>query len=291
MQPFRRRIDPGAGPRRQRAAEDVSRGEHRRRAHLQHRRSVQRIVGQRVNRPLETALAHHQNASRVGVIVGVGDHRPRMFRPRQDFGIFVEAAEHHRIAAIAQASRQRHVFLQDHETGLQPLEFLQQRIQGRTVAVKQHLLRHRRQGVRQPQLEPLLNVGQHVDRKHQHQKKHPHKLGEDDQQNHGRVFPGRVSPVAGGGQGLGRPFQAGPIVDGLTFQISRTEHVNERKNDDGGRHADQQRQQAPRRTLKPLRHGASLHTGRRIARLRSAGIGVGKFDILFLCNAQKSVTI
>ena len=67
-----------AGARSQRRAEHVRRREDVGGADLNHRRPVQRVVGQRIERPGETEFADNERAGCIGVIARIGDHRPRL---------------------------------------------------------------------------------------------------------------------------------------------------------------------------------------------------------------------
>ena len=74
---------------------------------------------------------------------------------------------------------------------------------------------------------------------------------QDDQH---RMTPLHVSAIAGGGQRLGGPFQARPETHRLPLEILRGEHEDTAKHHDRRRHADEQADQTPGRSLQALIH-------------------------------------
>ena len=73
----------------------MRRREYLRGADLEHRGAIDRFLGQSVDRAGETVLPDHQRTGGVAMVIGVGDHRTRLFDARQGGGILAEFTEHH----------------------------------------------------------------------------------------------------------------------------------------------------------------------------------------------------
>lgn len=111
MHPFGRRTDTGTGARRQRSGEDMRGGKHLGGADLDHRRSVHRVVGKRVDRSRKTLFARYHDAYCVGVIVRVGDHCARCSNAGKQILFLIEATENNCITPVAQIASEFDVFL------------------------------------------------------------------------------------------------------------------------------------------------------------------------------------
>jgi hypothetical protein len=183
---FGRRADAHAGARGQSATQHMRRREDVGGADLDHRRAVQRLVGQREQRAREAQFAHDHRAAGVGVVTGVADHGPGLRHPGQGRLPFGQLAMHDAVATIAQLARLHHVLLEDDEGAAIAHEFLQQRLDGGAVTVEEHHTLHGRQHVRQLGFELLLEVGQHEDREDQEHQEVAHELPDDDEQRHRR---------------------------------------------------------------------------------------------------------
>jgi hypothetical protein len=269
---FGRRADANTGSRRQGCAQHVRWREHIGGADLDHRRAIQRLVRQREQRAGKTQFAHDQRAGGVGMVAGVADHGPGLCHARKRRLAFGELTVHHVVATIAQFAGQRHVLLEDHEWAVGADEFIQQGLDRRAISVEQHHARHRRQHVRQPRLELLLEVRQHEDREDQEHQELAHELPQDDEERHGRVVPAAVAAITGGGERLGRPLQTLHEGPRCAFQVGHAQHVQGAQDHHRGRQHGQQCQQAPGGTLEIGEHGVPLNNDRCAA--LSAGISI-----------------
>ena len=178
------------------------------------------------------------------MVVGVGHQGARLLDPAEQGRVLVEPAEHHREAALMQAAGQGRVALQDHEGGLDTLQFLDQGVHPGTIAVEQDAPVHGWQDAGQARLETLLEQGQEIDRKDQQDEEEPGDLGEHHEQGHHRVVPAVVGPIARGGQGLGGPLQALPEAPWVPLQVGHPEHVKDAEDHHDGGQGRKQGQQA-----------------------------------------------
>ena len=250
-----RRADAPARPRGQRRAQHMVGREHLGGADLDHRRAVQRVVGQGEQRPGEAMLAHQQRAGGVGVVVAVGHHRARFLHPLQHLGFLAHVAVHHGVATVAQAAGEVHVFFEDHEGAVGALELRQQRLDRRAVAVEQHLALHGRQHVLQADLELVLEERQHQERKDQEHQELPDERRDDHVRRHHRMVPAVVGAVTGVGHGFRRPLQALQERARLPLQVVHAQHVERAQQQHGHRQQGQQGQEASRGAFGRMFHG------------------------------------
>ena len=228
----------------------MRRREYLRGADLQHWRPVQRFVGECKNLAGETVFADDQRAGGVGVIAAVGHHGAGVLDVGKDRRVFGQFAENDAVTAIAQVMRQFHVLLVNHERCLGAPELFEQRFDGASVPVKQHLAGHRRQDVWQARLEALFKERQQEHRKNQEDEKLPHELPGDHEQGDDRMLPVAVVAVAGRRQRFRCPLQAFQKSARRAFQMIHAEHVNGCKQDEGSGQQGDQQQEATGGTLK-----------------------------------------
>ena len=126
---------------------------------------------------------------------------------------------------------------------LRALEFHHQRLDGGSVAVEQHLAFHRRQNLRQADLELVLEIRQHQDRKDQKDQALADERRDDHEHRHRGMVPAVVGAITGVRHGFRGPLQALHERARVALEMVHPKHVERAQDEHGQGQQRQQREQ------------------------------------------------